>query len=101
MGHGSSDIFCTETQGEIAVAMALHHQMGLSVTSKAHGMENHVVGQMRSIPGGIGKSMENWVEQYHQTGYRFDMSYCRAGKLENQALIKNGEEGEASFHIDE
>ena len=58
-GHGSWDNFCTETQGKIEVTMAFHRQMGLSVTSKAHGMEKHVVGQMRSIPGGIGKLMEN------------------------------------------
>lgn len=53
-----------------------------------HGMESHVVSQMRNIPGGIAKLVEHWVEQYHQIGHRYDLSYCRAGLLNNQASIR-------------
>ena len=50
-------------------------------------MEKHVVTQMQTIPGGIGKLMEHWIEQYHQIGHRFDMAYCRVGSLSGQAAI--------------
>jgi len=42
---------------------------------------------MRTIPGGIGKLMEHWIEQYHQTGFRFDLAYCHVGSLVGQAAI--------------
>ena len=59
---------CIETQEQIDEAMSRIRSMGFSVTPKMHGMESHVVRQMRTIPGGIGKIMEHWIEQYHQTG---------------------------------
>ena len=31
--------------------------------------------------------MEHWIEQYHQIGHRFDLTYCRVGTLESQAAI--------------
>ena len=62
-------------------------RMGISVTPKMHGMEKLIVTQMQSIPGGIGRLMEHWIEQYHQIGYRFDLAYCRVGTLERQAAI--------------
>jgi hypothetical protein len=49
---------------------------------------NHVVNQMRTIPGGISRLMEHWIEQYHQVGHRFDMAYCRVGSLKGQAEIR-------------
>ena len=61
--------------------------MGYSVTPKMHGMETHIVTQMRSIAGRIGKLMEHWNEQYHQTGFRFDLAYCCAGSLIGQTAI--------------
>jgi hypothetical protein len=61
--------------------------MGFSITPKMHGMEKHVVPQMQTIPGGTGKLMEHWIEQYHQIGHRFDMAYCRVGSLRGQAAI--------------
>jgi hypothetical protein len=57
-----------------------------------HGMEKHVVTQMQTIPGGIGKLMEHWIEQYHHTGHRFDMAYCRVGSLLGQAAIRSSVE---------
>jgi len=62
--------------------------MGFSITPKVHGMEKHVVTQMQIIPGGIGRMMEHWIEQYHQTGHRFDLAYCRVGSLSDQAAIR-------------
>ena len=57
--------------------------MGINITPKMHGMEAHVAGQMRAIPGGISKLIEHWVKQYHQVGHRYGLSHCsRAGKLE-------------------
>jgi hypothetical protein len=66
--------------------------MGFSITPKMHGMEKHVVTQMQTIPGGIGKLMEHWIEQYHQIGYRFDLAYCRVGSLSGQAAIRSSVE---------
>ena len=57
---------CTVTQTRIDNAMAHIRGMGFSVTPKMHGMESHVVRQMRTTPGGIGMLMEHWIEQYHQ-----------------------------------
>merc|ERR1711862_652353 len=33
--------------------------------------------------------IEHWVEQYHQVGRRYDLSYCRAGSLEKQAKLRS------------
>ena len=67
---------CKKAQERISKAMSQIRSMGLSITPKMHGMECHVVNQMQTIPGGIGRLMEHWIEQYHQTGFRFDLSYC-------------------------
>lgn len=58
----------------IKKGVSIIREMGiLSVTPKVHGMEDHVVGQMKDIEGGIGDLGEHWVELYHQTGYRYDV----------------------------
>jgi hypothetical protein len=80
---------CIDTQERIDKAMIQIRYMGYSVTPKMHGMETHIVTQMRSIAGGIGKLMEHWIEQYHQTGFRFDLAYCRVGSLIGQAAIRS------------
>jgi len=36
--------------------------------------------------------MEDWIEQYHQIGHRFDMAYCRVGSLRGQAAIRSSVE---------
>ena len=36
--------------------------------------------------------MEHWIEQYHQTGHRFDLAYCRVGSLNGQAAIRSSVE---------
>ena len=86
---------CMDTQGRIDKAMEHIRSMGFSITPKMHGMESHVARQMRTIPGGIGKLMEHWIEQYHQTGFRFDMAYCRVGSLVGQAAIRSSAEKRA------
>jgi hypothetical protein len=78
---------CQSTQNRINQAIAHIRSMGFSITPKMHGMEKHVVTQMQTIPGGIGKLMEHWIEQYHQTGHRFDLAYCRVGSLSGQVAI--------------
>jgi len=79
---------CKKTQETIDIAMLQMRRMGISVTPKMHGMEKHIVMQMQTIPGGIGRLMEHWIEQYHQIGYRLDLAYCRFGTLEGQAAIR-------------
>ena len=86
---------CIETQERIDKAMARIRSMGFSVTPKMHGMESHVVRQMGTIPGGIGKLMEHWIEQYNQTGFRFDLAYCHVGSLVGQAAIRSSAETRA------
>jgi hypothetical protein len=83
---------CDSTQERINKAMDQLRFMKIPITPKMHGMECHVVDQMRNILGGIGKLMEHWMEHYHQVGYRFDMAYCRAGSLKGQADIRSSAE---------
>ena len=83
---------CTETQKRIDNAMAHIRSMGFSVTPKMHGMESHVVRQMRTTLGGTGMLMKHWIEQYHQIGFRFDQAYCRVGSLMGQAAIQSSAE---------
>ena len=91
-----SDEHCNNTQKRIDLAMAQIRAMDFSITPKMHGMEKHVVNQMRTIAGGIGRLMEHWIEQYHQIGHRFDMSYCRVGSLKGQAEIRSRAEKRGS-----
>lgn len=44
---------CDEAQTKIDRAMRQTRAMEMSITSKIHGMEDHVVDQMRRTPGGI------------------------------------------------
>ncbi len=83
---------CQSTQNRIDQAMAHIRSMGFSIIPKMHGMEKHVVTQMQTIPGGIGKLMEHWIEQYYQTGHRFDLAYCCVGSLSGQAAIHSSVE---------
>jgi hypothetical protein len=69
--------------------------MGISITPKVHGTQFHAVYQMRTIPGGIAKLAEDWVEQYHQSGFRYDLCYCRVGDLKQQAVIRSRAEHRA------
>ena len=55
-------------------AMKLTRELGYSVTPKYHGAEAHIVQQMRDTMGGLYEFDESWMEQYHQTGYTFDMN---------------------------
>ncbi len=86
---------CDEAQKLIDLAVAQLRRMDISITPKAHGMEKHCVSQMRSVKGGIGKLVEHWVERYHQDGFRYDLAYCRAGSLSNQAATRSKLEARA------
>ena len=52
------------------IAITSNHlrKMNLSVTVKSHRVEDHLLYQMKKIPGGISKLIEQWVEKYHQVG---------------------------------
>ena len=81
---------CTQTQKLIDLAMKHWHKcLKMSIIPKLHGLEAHVVMQMRTIKGGICRMIEHWVEQYHQVGYRYDLSYCRVGSLKRQAEVRS------------
>ena len=66
---------CDGAQRTICLVMAQIRQMGMSITPKAHGMEDHVVNQMRHTRGGVSRMIEHWVERYHQVGYRYDTQW--------------------------
>ena len=70
--HDPSPSECNRAQVSIDAAMRQMRRMGMSITPKAHGMEDHVVNQMRRIRGGIMRMIEHWVERYHQIGYKYD-----------------------------
>ncbi len=63
------------TKQFIGFAVDVVRCIGFSITPKVHGMENHVVKQMRAIRGGIGELIVYWNEQYHQTGFIYDIKY--------------------------
>jgi hypothetical protein len=62
--------------------------MDLSIPLKAHGMEDHVMMQMTTIFGGIGEMIEYWIEQYHQTGYKYDMKYRNMPNELAKAMVR-------------
>lgn len=80
---------CDMAQTLIDNAVAQLRKMEISITPKVHGMQKHAVHQMRTIPGGIAKLGEDFIEKYHQDGYRYDLCYSRVGDLEKQAVIRS------------
>jgi len=58
--------YCDEAAKSVKLAMFQMRLMGFSITPKLHGLECHLVHQMRTVPGGIAMLIEHWVEQYHQ-----------------------------------
>ncbi|KAL7454029.1 hypothetical protein ACHAWC_005670 [Mediolabrus comicus] len=91
-----SDEHCDNTQELIDLAMANHRALGFSVTPKTHGMEKHVVDQMRRVKGGIKKLIEHWVEHYHQVGHRYDIKWRNQKNEKLKAEIRGRREYTAS-----
>lgn len=89
---------CVVTQARIDAAMAHMRDMGCSITPKMHGMEKHVVNQMRAARGGIGRLVEHWIEHYHQVGYRYDVAYDRVGSSVKAAEIRARSEKRSRHH---
>ena len=83
---------CDATQKAIDLATTHLRKLDMSIIPKLHGMEAHLVRQMRHVHGGICKLVEHWVEHYHQVGYRYDVSYCRMGSLVKQASVRSRKE---------
>ncbi len=54
----------------VVAAVHGHEALRCTLTPKVHLMLKHVAWQMRNIPGGLGKKMEDWIEQGHQTEMR-------------------------------
>jgi hypothetical protein len=77
----------SHTQNQIDKAMTHTQRMDISITPKMHNMEMHVINQMQNIPGGIGRMMEHWIEQYHQIGYQFDVAICQVGSMKLAADV--------------
>ena len=78
---------CNRAQLFINKAMELTRELGLSVIPKYHGAEAHIVQQMRNTKGGLHEFDESWMEQYHQTGYQFDMSLRNQPSEERNAKV--------------
>ena len=72
----------------IRSALGFMRYMDLSIPLKAHGMEDHVMMQMTTIFGGIGEMIEYWIEQYHQTGYKYDMKYRNMPNELAKAMVR-------------
>jgi len=49
--------------------------LGCTITPKLHMMAKHVEWQMRTIRGGLGDKVEDWVERLHQTGIRLRLRF--------------------------
>lgn len=83
---------CNKAQLYIDLAMRAHRLLGFNVTPKTHGMEKHVVDQMRRFAGGIAKLIEHWVEHYHQIGHGYDMKWNNQPGEERKAEIRASRE---------
>ena len=75
-------------QNYIDQVFDLGSDVGMSKTVKGHGTEAHLVQQMRRAPGGLKHFDESWMEQYHQTGYKFDMKYRNMGSELAKAKVR-------------
>jgi len=91
-----SDDHCDKTQERIDLAMNKHRELGFNVTPKTHGMEKHVVDQMRRVKGGIKKLIQHWVEHYHQVGHRYDIKWGNQKNEKLKAEIRGRREHTAS-----
>ena len=80
-----------KTQQFIDAALKLTREMEMTVTPKGHGGEKHLVGQMRMTKGGLFEFDESWGEQYHQTGYNFDMRLRNQGSEVWKAKVRAAE----------
>ena len=87
---------CDDAQCKIDAAVVHMQRMDMTITPKVHGMESHVVLQMKRTPEGIVKMIEHWVEQYHQVGYNYDDKWRRMRSEEQRALIRAHRENIAS-----
>ena len=91
---------CNDAQEKINRAMKQMRSMEMSITPKAHGMEDHVVNQMRKIPGGIVRMIEHWVERYHQVGFKYDDKWRRLRGEKRKAEIRSTREHiAANVHV--
>ena len=64
------------------------NDMGMNKTVKGHGIEAHLVQQMRRARGGLKHFDESWMEQYHQIGYKFAMKYRNMGSELAKANVR-------------
>ena len=83
-------------QERIDKALELSRSMGFSITPKYHGAEMHLVWQMRRCKGGLMEFDESWTEQYHQTGYNFDMKLRNMGSEKRKAEVRAAQDRRAN-----
>jgi uncharacterized protein Yka (UPF0111/DUF47 family) len=86
--HNPTPEDCAAAEQYIKQAMTYARKLKLSITPKLHGMEKHVVDQMKRIPGGIALLMEYWIEKYHQTGSTFDRKHRHARSILDAAEMR-------------
>ena len=78
---------CDKTQQFINAAISIGNEMGMSRTIKIHGCMSHIVTHMRRIPCGLSDFDENFMEQYHQTGYGFDVRLKHVKNVDKKGNI--------------
>ena len=86
--HEPTEEDCKKAEQIIRIGMKLIRGFDLSITPKIHGIEAHVVAQMRAIPGGISRLMEYWMEHYHQTGSNLDNKHRHTKNMESLAKAR-------------
>jgi len=84
------DKYCDETQELINVAMKFMRRLKFSITPKLHGMECHIVHQMRTIKG-FAYMLEQFIEHYHQIGHRMDVQW-QGQSFSHQADLRSRKE---------
>jgi hypothetical protein len=72
----------------IKLALAKHREMGLTITHKAHLIEDHVIKQFVELPFAFFYLIEEFVEQNHQTGHKFEEQVKRIKNDQSRAFCK-------------
>ncbi len=62
--------------------------LDFSITPMVHGMEYHVVKQMRAIRDRGVELIEHWIKQYHQTWFKYDIKYKYMAGEHEKAVVK-------------
>jgi hypothetical protein len=77
-----------ELDTQIKEAVAMHRKLGLPITPKVHIMEDHGLEHEKSMPISFYFTIEEFVEQNHQTGHKYEEQVKRIKNADMRAMVK-------------